>query len=208
MLLKKPLYISLVFCFCLMVSQAFAAKPEPPRNTHVISEVFENMVDNAWTNLEFPKDIQPAGLYYIELTEPIISPGCWGSKKDPYPDGENGEVLTAWKDDEPWEDGKADLKLQYRPGKAGAAWVELIVIAAQGAIVDTWWPFPVTDGQESIGQTFLALDDFSGVGLSTPTWSTANSGCTMTLYSASGEKFSVRARGKLATQWGILKVNN
>lgn len=203
MLPKRIFYISIIFCFCLMVSQTFAA-PEPPRNTLVASQVFENMVDNAWTNLEFPKNIQPAGLYYIELTEPIVSPGCWGSKKDPYPDGDNGEVLTAWKDNEPWEDGKADLKLQYRPGKAGA-WVELIVIPAQAAILDIWWPFPVTDGKESIGQTFLALDEFSGVGLSTPTWSTANSGCTMTLYSASGEKFSVSAKGKLAIQWGNIK---
>ena len=198
------LYLSLILCLCLMASQTIAVKPEPPRNTLVVSEVFENMIDNAWTNLEFPNDIQPPGLYYIELTEPLVTPGCWGSKQDPYPDGENGEVLTAWKDDEPWEDGKADLKLQYRVGRAGA-WVELIAIPAQGAIVDTWWPFGLVEAQQSIGQTFLALEEFSGVGFATPTWNTPNSGFTMTLYSASGEKYSVEAGGKLAIQWGKLK---
>jgi hypothetical protein len=207
MLLRKMLCLLLVLCPCLIVSQTFAAKPEPPRNTLVASQVFENIIDNAWTNLEFPDDIQPPGLYYIELTEPIVTPGCWGSKKDPYPDGENGELLTAWKDDEPWEDGNADFRLQYRLGRAGA-WVELIAIPPQAVIIDTWWPFGLVEAQESIGQTFLALEEFGGVGLSTPTWNTANSGCTMTLYSASGEEYSVKAEGKLAMQWGKLRANN
>jgi len=202
MLTKKLLCLIVIICFAAIGIPAFSAKPTPPRNTLVFSKVFENIVDNSWSNLEFPKNIQPPGLYYMELTEVIGTVGCWGSKQDPYPDGPNKEVLTAWKNDAPDEDGKADLRLQYR--LLSNNWVELIVIAAQGAIVDTWWPFPL-HGSTSIGQTFLALDDFNGVGLQTPTWNTASSGCTITLYSAEGAKYPVESIGKLSAKWGEIK---
>ncbi len=200
-MLKRLINCFIITYLCLFASLAFSAKPEPPKNTLVAEQQFENIVDNAWTNLEFPKKIQPEGLYYVELTQLIGTVGCWGSKKDPYPNGENGEVLTAWRDGEPLEDGKADFRIQYRPAKSGV-WVELIVIAPQAAIMDTWFPF----AKESIGQTFIALQEFSGVGLSTPTWTTKNSGCTMTLYSATGAKFSVEFQNKLAIQWAKVKL--
>lgn len=205
MLIKKVINYFLIIYLCLLTSFAFSAKPVPPKNTLVASQQFENIVDNAWTNLEFPKNIQPKGLYYVELTQLVGTVGCWGSKKDPYPNGENGEILTAWRDGVPLEDGKADFRLQYRPAKSGT-WVELIVIAPQAAIMDTWFPFGLQEAKESIGQTFIAPQEFSGVGLSTPTWVTKNSGCVMSLYSATGEKFSVEPKNKIAIQWGILKL--
>jgi hypothetical protein len=204
MLLKKLFILSFAVCFCFVT--IFTASPAPPRNKLIASQVIKNMIDNGWTNLEFAKDIQPAGLYYVELTEPVVTPGCWGSKKDFYPNGENGEVLTAWKDDDPWEAGKADFKLQYRLGKAGA-WAELIAIPAQGVAGDAWWPFGLNEAKTSIGQTFLALEEFDGVGLSTPTWSTGNSGCTMTLYSSVGPKQPVESKNKLAVRWAMLKIS-
>jgi hypothetical protein len=201
MLVKKLLCLAVVICFAVVAVPAFSANPTPPKNTLV----FEKVADNSWSNLEFPKNIQPAGLYYIEMTELVITIGCWGSKKDPYPDGPNKEVLTGWRDDEPLESGKADFRLQYRPTKLNN-WLELIVIAPQGAIGDTWFPFGLQEAKKSIGQTFLALESFDGVGLQTPTWNTANSGCTMTLYSAEGKKQPVESVGKFSAKWGEIKT--
>jgi len=206
MLLKRLLFLTVIICFAVIAMPVFSANPTPPRNTLVFSLVFKNVADNSWSNLEFPKNIQPAGLYYIELTELVGTIGCWGSKKDPYPDGPNKEVLTSWKDDEPAESGKADLRLQYRPTKLNN-WLELIVIAPQGAIGDTWYPFGLQEAKSSIGQTFLALDSFDGVGLQTPTWNTATSGCTITLYSAEGGKQPVESGGKLSAKWGEIKAS-
>jgi len=177
--------MALVAAFGFFQTCSFAADEEPPKNRLVFSKKFENIVDNSWSNLEFPEDEQPPGLYYIELTELEGTVGCWGSKKNPYEDGPNGELLIAWRDGEPMEGNKdSDFRLQYRPTKS--AWVELIVIAPQGAIGDTWNPFALQDAKESIGQTFVAPEEFTGVGLQTPTWVTNNSGCTISLYSAEG----------------------
>ncbi|UCH32571.1 MAG: hypothetical protein JSV05_04105, partial [Candidatus Bathyarchaeota archaeon] len=41
---------------------SFAANEEPPKNRLVFSKKFENIVDNSWSNLEFPEDEQPPGL--------------------------------------------------------------------------------------------------------------------------------------------------
>ncbi len=151
-LLRRAFCLLCVFCFSLITLSALSAKEEPPKNTLVFSQVFENVADNSWSNLEFPDDEQPPGLYYIELTELVNTIGCWGSKKDPYPDGQNGELLIAWRDGEPMEGNKdSDFRLQYRPTKS--TWVELIVIAPQGAIGDNWFPFGLQEAQESIGQT-------------------------------------------------------
>jgi len=200
---KRVFYLVVIICLVGLAIPAFSANPTPPRNTLVFTQDFKNIPDNGWTNLDFPKVVQLAGLYYIELSNLNGTVGCWGSKKDPYPDGPNKEVLTAWKDDEPQENGKADFKLQYR--LKSNVWVELIAIAAQGAIVDTWWPFGLQEAQKTTGQTFLALEDFNGVGLSTPTWNTANSGCTVTLYSAEGKNQPVESLGKLTISWGKIK---
>jgi hypothetical protein len=177
--------MALVAVFGFFQTCSFAANEEPPKNRLVFSKKFENIGDNSWSNLEFPEDEQPPGLYYIELTELEGTVGCWGSKKNPYEDGPNGELLIAWRDGEPMEGNTdSDFRLQYRPTMN--AWVELIVIAPQGAIGDDWNPFALQDAKESIGQTFIAPEKFTGVGLQTPTWVTNNSGCTISLYSAEG----------------------
>ncbi|HGE71585.1 TPA: hypothetical protein ENX78_12160, partial [Candidatus Poribacteria bacterium] len=175
MLIKKMLWLVVILCLVGLSVPSFSANPEPPRNTLIITQEFKNVVDNSWSNLDFPKNVQPPGLYYIELSDLVGTVGCWGSKKDPYPDGPNKEVLTAWRDDVPLESGKADFRLQYRLSKTNV-WVELIVIAPQAAIMDTWFPFGLQEAKKNIGQTFLALDSFTGIGLQTPTWNTANSG--------------------------------
>ena len=177
--------MALVAVFGFFQTCSFAADEEPPKNRLVFSKKFENIVDNSWSNLEFPEDEQPPGLYYIELTELEGTVGCWGSKQNPYEDGPNGELLIAWRDGEPMEGNTdSDFRLQYRPTMN--AWVELIVIAPQGAIGNDWYPFGLQDATESIGQTFIAPEKFTGVGLQTPTWVTNNSGCTISLYSAEG----------------------
>jgi len=177
--------MALIAVFGFFQNCSFAANEEPPKNRLVFSKKFENIVDNSWSNLEFPEDEQPPGLYYIELTELEGTVGCWGSQNNPYEDGPNGELLIAWRDGEPMEGNTdSDFRLQYRPTMN--AWVELIVIAPQGAIGNDWYPFGLQDAQESIGQTFIAPEKFTGVGLQTPTWVTNNSGCTISLYSAKG----------------------
>ncbi len=191
--------------FVMFVPSAFSTKPAPPKNTLVAVQDYKNVVDNSWTNLEFSKNIQPPGLYYIEMTNLVGTIGCWGSKKNPYEDDLSGELLTAWRDEEPLEDGKADFRLQYRPVRL-KTWVELIVIAPQGAISDIWFPFGLQEAKKSIGQTFIAPEDFDGVGLQTPTWVTNNSGCTMALYSAEGKKQPVEPGGKLPIEWGKIKA--
>jgi hypothetical protein len=181
---KKIMFIctALIAVFEFFQTCSFAADEEPPKNRLVISKRFENIVDNSWSNLEFPENEQPPGLYYIELTELEGSVGCWGSRNNPYEDGPNGELLIAWEDGEPMEGNKdSDFRLQYRPTQ-NTEWVELIVIAPQGAIGDAWNPFALQDASESIGQTFIAPEKFTGVGLQTPTWVTNNSGCTISLY--------------------------
>ncbi len=201
---KGLLCLVTIVCFGLIASFCFAAKDEPPKTTLVFSKVFENVADNSWSNLEFPKDEQQPGLYYIELTELNGTIGCWGSKKNPYEDGPNKELLIAWKDGVPWDGNKdSDFRLQYRP--VNAAWVELIVIAPQGAIGDNWYPFGLQEAQESTGQTFIVPNEFTGVGLQTPTWNTNNSGCTISLYSAAGKVQAVKPDGKTAIEWGRIK---
>ena len=207
MLLKKVLCLFSIVCFSLIAFYSFAGKEEPPKNRLVFSHVFENVVDNSWSNLDFPKDEQPPGLYYIEMTEKTGEAiGCWGSKKDPYEDGPEEELLCAWQDGEPLQNKEADFRLQYRPTKG--AWVELIVVAPQGAIGDTWNPFGLHEAKESIGQTFIALEEFTGVGLHTPTWNTNISGCTMSLYSAEAEEQAVEPGGKLTVEWGKIKADS
>jgi hypothetical protein len=205
MLVKKLLCLTIAICLAVIAIPAFSANPEPPKNTLVATQDYKNVVDNSWTNLEFPKNIQPAGLYYVELSNIVGTIGCWGSKKNPYEDGPDKELLIAWQDGAPLGDGNSDFKLQYRPNKL-KTWVELIIIAAQAAIMDTWNPFALHSAQESIGQTFLALESFDGVGLSTPTWNSANSGCTMTLYSAEGGKQPVEPGSKLSVRWSEIKA--
>ncbi|MFC1718294.1 hypothetical protein ACFL6S_31855 [Candidatus Poribacteria bacterium] len=206
MLLRRLFCLLFVICFSLIALHTFAAEDEPPKNTLIFSLVFEKVADNSWSNLEFPKEEQPPGLYYIELTEVDGTMGCWGSKQNPYEDGPNGELLIAWQDGGPMGGNEeSDFRLQYRP--TNGVWTELIVIAPQGAIGDNWFPFGLQDAQESIGQTFIAPEEFTGVGLQTPTWNTATSGSTISLYSAEEERQAVEPGGKLTIEWGKVKIS-
>ncbi|MBD3183229.1 hypothetical protein GF312_13115 [Candidatus Poribacteria bacterium] len=204
MLYKKIFFLSFIL-FVFISFQTFAAQDEPPKDVMIFSQVFENIADNSWSNLEFPNDPMPSGLYYIELTELVGTVGCWGSKKNPYENGPNEELLIAWQDGKPMGGNEdSDFRLQYRP--QGGSWIELIVIAPQGAINDTWNPFGLQEAQESIGQTFIAPEKFTGVGLQTPTWNTANSSCTISLYSAEEIQQAVKPDEKMASKWSNIRI--
>ena len=206
MLFRKPLFLFSIVFFVLIAFSSFAAKDEPPKNVLLFSTVLEDIIDNGWSNLEFPDDEQPPGLYYVELTELIGTVGCWGSKKNPYENGPNGELLIAWRDGLPMEGNEEnDFRLQYLSIKGD--WVELIVIEHLGVINENWNPFGLQEAQESIGQTFIVPEEFIGVGLQTPTWASGNSGCTMTLYAAEERMEAVQPGNKLAVQWGEVKLS-
>ena len=186
----------------ITVSQITLAKKWPPKNKLILENKFENIVDNSWSNLELDEPVQP-GLYYIEMTDVLGKWGCWGAKVDPYEDG------TAWQNER--ELPKGDLRLKYR---VKSTWVELIKIQQLGVINDNWFPFANHAGMKveddkgnpvplvSIGQSFIALERFDGVGLQTPTWHTNDSSGLLTLYA---EVLDVSALSKLATTWGNLK---
>ena len=186
----------------ITVSQITLAKKWPPKNKLILEKKFENIVDNSWSNLELDEPVQP-GLYYIEMTDVLGKWGCWGAKVDPYEDG------TAWQNER--ELPKGDLRLKYR---VKGTWVELIKIQQLGVINDNWFPFANHAGMKveddkgnpvplvSIGQSFIALERFDGVGLQTPTWHTNDSSGLLTLYA---EVLDVSALSKLATTWGSLK---
>lgn len=186
----------------ITVSQITWAKKGPPKNKLILENKFKNLVDNSWSNLELDEPVQP-GLYYIEMTDVLGKWGCWGAKVDPYEDG------TAWQNER--ELPKCDLRLKYR---VKGTWVELIKIQQLGVINDNWFPFANHAGMKveddkgnpvplvSIGQSFIALERFDGVGLQTPTWHTNDSSGLLTLYA---EVLDVSALSKLATTWGSLK---
>jgi len=172
---------------------AVAAFAGPPKDVEVASQAFIDVVDNGFTTLTF--DPQPAGEYYLEMTELIGTIGCWGAKLDYYTDG------TAYQDGEIIEGG--DFKLLYTP--TGGEPIELIVVPGQGAIDDKWFPFGLQEAQESIGQTFIVPEEFVAVAFQTPTWSTADSGCTFTLYAAASAS-AAEPTGKLTATWGSIKA--
>ena len=194
--------IAVIFLVGMTVSQVTWAKKKPPKGRVVFEQEFEKIEDNSWSDLELDARI-PAGEYYIEMTDTKGKWGCWGAKIDPYEDG------TAWQNER--ELPKCDLRLKYRVKNK---WVELIAIKQLGVINDNWFPFANHQGMMvendagkrvplvSIGQTFIALENFDGVGLHTPTWHTNDSSGLLTLYT---EVLDVSALSKLATTWGSLK---
>jgi len=205
MLFRKSLFLFSIVFFVLIAFSSSAKDAEPPKNVLLFSTELEDIIDNGWSNLEFLDDEQPPGLYYVELTELVGTVGCWGSKKNPYENGTNGELLIAWRDGQPMEDNEEnDFRLQYLSIKGD--WVELIVIEHLGVINENWNPFGLQEAQESIGQTFIVPEEFIGVGLQTPTWASGNSGCTMTLYAAEEKMEAVQPGNKLAVQWGRVKL--
>jgi hypothetical protein len=188
MLKKSILIIILIGLFAVS-----AIAVGPPKDVKLASKALANVLDNGWTILEF--SAQPPGKYYLEMSDLTgTNIGCWGAKTDKYADG------SAYQDGEPLS---GDFKMQYTP-KGGAA-VDLINIPAQGAAGDDWWPFGLQEAKQSIGQTFIAPAEFVSAGFSTPTWSTANSGCTLTLY-APASSSSVTDNGKITSTWGKLKT--
>ena len=199
---RRMVIIVAILLIGITVSQITLAKKWPPKNKLILEKKFENIVDNSWSNLELDEPVQP-GLYYIEMTDVLGKWGCWGAKVDPYEDG------TAWQNER--ELPKCDLRLKYR---VKGTWVELIKIQQLGVINDNWFPFANHAGMKveddkgnpvplvSIGQSFIALERFDGVGLQTPTWHTNDSSGLLTLYA---EVLDVSALSKLATTWGSLK---
>ena len=185
------LAISVTFGF-LAVSDAWSAGP--PRNRMVAEKEMLNVKDNDWSNVEWSKE-EPAGLYYVEMTEVVGSLGAWGSQVDPYPDGDTYQNDAVVK--------KSDLRLQYR---VNGTYKELVVVPPQGAIGANWNPFPL-HGNVSLGQTFVAVDKFNGVGLQTPTWVTVGSGGFMTVYAEKGGLLAVSPRERLATAWARMKTS-
>ncbi|MEE2618140.1 MAG: hypothetical protein VX677_05955 [Candidatus Poribacteria bacterium] len=191
-----------ILLIVMTVSQVTWAIKKPPKNKVILEKKFEKIKDNSWSNLELDDPIQP-GVYYIEMSDVLGKWGCWGAKVDPYKDG------TAWQNEE--ELPKCDLRLKYR---VKGDWVELIEIKQLGVINDNWFPFANHAGMKvedakgnpvplvSIGQSFIALEKFDGVGLQTPTWHTNDSSGLLTLYA---EVLDVSALSKLATTWGNLK---
>jgi len=162
-------FVLVIILVSIITVPIVLAKETPPKNRMVVQQEFKDIVDNSWSNLELEKSESP-GLYYIEITEVNGSWGAWGSKQEVYKDG------TAWQNESPLD--KSDLRLQYR--LKGGVWKELIAIPPQGAIGDNWFPFE-GHGNDSLGQTFVAVEDFDGVGLQTPTWNTNTSDGILTL---------------------------
>jgi len=191
MILRLSLLSVLLICFFTFAVLAGS----PPKDVNIASKAFPNVADNSWTMLDF--SAQPPGEYYLEMTNLTGSNiGCWGAKADKYADGtayQDGQSITG------------DLRMQYTP--KGEAPVELVVVAPQGAIGDDWFPFGLQEAKESIGQTFKTPKEFVAVGFQAPTWNTANSGCTLTLYSAA-KPSAVKSIGKLTSSWGKLKSQN
>ncbi len=169
-----------------------AALAGPPKDVEIASQAFANVVDNGWTTLEF--DPQPPGEYYLEMTDLTGSSiGCWGAQIDKYPDGES------YQDGEPLG---GDFSMQYIPTGGELGW--LVTIENIGQINENWFPFGLQEAQESIGQTFAAPEEFVAVAFATPTWNTADSGCTLTLYGVSAA--SAEPAVKLAATWGSIKT--
>jgi len=196
---RKFISLLLVVILSAIFTNYLQAKEEPPKGQMVAEEDFENVVDNSWSDLILEEPAS-SGAYYIEMTDVVNSWGAWGSKQDPYPDG------TAWQDDAPLE--KCDLKLRYRPIKGVGVFTDLIAIQAQGAIGDNWNPFQAWGDHTSLGQSFIAPEDFDAVSLDTPTWNTNNSGGKLTLYSQEAGKQAVVPQCKIAVTWGHIKASD
>lgn len=67
---------------------------EGPRGEVVASQVYRNVVDNAWIYMEI--ETQPPGTYYLEISDPVGSVGWWTANQDVYTGGiayDNGVPL-------------------------------------------------------------------------------------------------------------------
>lgn len=64
--------------------------------TAIASQSFLNVADGSFNELTFPQ--QPAGTYYLEMSDPVGTIGWWGSSNEAYPNGE------AYRDRYPIED--------------------------------------------------------------------------------------------------------
>jgi hypothetical protein len=58
-----------------------------PGGKKLTSRRFENVEDNAWLRLKSPAPL-PAGVYYLEASDPHGTIGWWSDKSDVYPDGQ------------------------------------------------------------------------------------------------------------------------
>jgi hypothetical protein len=187
------------------ISVAYTVADGPPKDVEIADKTFKpgTVVDGHFSIMEF--DRQPAKdrrgapiLYYLEMSEPTgVSIGAWGALHDPYPDG------RAYLDGKPYPDnGKGDLYLQYTPFGGPQGWI----IEKPGG------GFAIAlkhdkKNHQTLGQTFIAPEEFKGLAFGTPTWTVAG-GFTLTLYRGllPGEQpQSVERNGKFAITWAGLK---
>ncbi len=189
----------------LLVFAAYTIADTPPKDVKIADKTFKagTVVDGHFSIMEF--DRQPAKdprgtpiLYYLEMSKPTgESIGAWGALHDPYPDG------RAYLDGRPYPDnGKGDLYLQYTPSVGAQGWI----LEKRGGAFAVALKHDKKNHQ-TLGQTFIAPEEFKGLAFGTPTWTTAG-GFTLTLYRGllPGEQpQNVERGGKLATTWANLK---
>lgn len=60
-------------------------RKDGPAGEIVFAQAFQNMTDNAWVYIDF--DPQPAGVYYLEMADPVDSPAWWSSTTAQFADG-------------------------------------------------------------------------------------------------------------------------
>jgi hypothetical protein len=205
--MRKVFPIATLILFAIFVAYAFAQEAPvegPPRDVKIADKTFKagTVVDGHFSIMEFKR--QPAKdrrgdpiRYYLEMSKPTgASIGAWGALHDPYPDG------MAYLDGKPYppnNPGKGDLYLQYTPFGGAEGWI--IEKPAAGFAI------ALKHGKknhQTLGQTFIAPEEFKALAFGTPTW-TAAGGFTLTLYRAGEEQQSVEPNGKLATTWAHLK---
>jgi hypothetical protein len=94
--------------------------------TQIAQDSFSNVANNGWPQLTFSE--QPAGIYYVEMTDPVGTIGWWGHEnalgEDVYPGGEKyfgggpkGDMIT-----------RARALMHYQQTKLGGASHHLITL--------------------------------------------------------------------------------
>lgn len=84
-------YVSRVGAFAATYTTADSGvtlrlRKDGPAGVVVAEQDFRNMTDNAWVYLDF--DPQPAGVYYLEMANPVDSPAWWSSTTAAFPGGQ------------------------------------------------------------------------------------------------------------------------
>lgn len=136
----------------------------------VFSQRFTNIVDNQWLTLSLPGS-EPAGAYYLEMSDPFGRVGWWTNPNwnysggDAYADG--AQILGS--------DRSLRVNEYIRP--------QFMPIGGGDDLLrDMLVPVQVTQGTE-LGQTIAADDQITAISVRVPTWNTTTSGVTVTVRS-------------------------